>query len=117
MCPLQQFRRLLEDNMLSAADREAACARPSISRDNLVVILTGVVMVLAVTAAVLVFNVFRSRQRRQRFTSNLRYQQLLQNTADDDTDDDVSVQRLRDMESHIIQRLGSQAPGGLNEKP
>nr|KAG5709788.1 hypothetical protein BaRGS_032612 [Batillaria attramentaria] len=23
----------------------------------------------------------------------------------------------RDMESHIIQRLGSQAPGGLNEKP
>lgn len=92
MCPLDQFHDLLQNNMLPAADREAACALLQITTKDLLTFLAMVVTVLGLAMAVMSFAYCRSRQKRRKTTANLCYQQLLQDTADyGDTDDDEVV--------------------------
>ncbi|XP_076468126.1 prostatic acid phosphatase-like isoform X2 [Babylonia areolata] len=89
MCPLGEFRHLLEAGMLKAEDREKACALTTASRlwkENGVAILTGAVVVLVVAVTVMAYKLKKTRlQRRER--GSIQYRKLLQDNADTEDDD------------------------------
>ncbi|XP_070210302.1 lysosomal acid phosphatase-like isoform X2 [Littorina saxatilis] len=88
-CPLQQFHDLLRGNMLSAADRPAACTVAESSHAVTKTVLPILAVALIVVVVVfLLYRLKRTRQTAHGRESNFQYRQLLQPLSDSEDDDD-----------------------------